>query len=83
MSKDRRRSGRRRQPEPGDQRGQKRMDPTARALLLGDLVFLAACQMLYQRGMLSEAVNTGSAVVGTVLLAAALYFQFWRKGRKL
>ncbi|MCI9556795.1 MAG: hypothetical protein HFF53_07630 [Lawsonibacter sp.] len=83
MSRDRRRVRRSAQPGPEGRRGEKRMDPTARTLLLGDLVFLAVCQMLYQRGMLSEAVNMGSTAVGAVLLAAALYFQFWRRGRRL
>lgn len=83
MSRDRRRVRRSAQPGPEGRRGEKRMDPTARTLLLGDLVFLAVCQMLYQRGLLSEAVNMGSAAVGAVLLAAALYFQFWRRGRRL
>ena len=75
----------RRQAELADRRdrARKRMDPTARVLLLGDLVLLAACQMLQQRGMLPEPWNTASAVAGGVLLAAALYFQFWHRGRRL
>ena len=41
MSRDRRRVRRSAQPGPEGRRGEKRMDPTARTLLLGDLVFLA------------------------------------------
>ena len=83
MSRDRRRVRRSAQPGPEGRRGEKRMDPTARTLLLGDLVFLAICQLLQRRGSLPEPWDTGSSIVGTVLLIAALYFQFWRRKRGL
>lgn len=64
-------------------RERRRMDPTARLLLLGDLVFLAVCQLLDQQGVLSERLSQGTAVLGIVLLLLALYFQFGRRGKGL
>lgn len=60
-------------------RNKKRMDPTARSLLLGDLVFLAVISMLDAAGILSDPVNALCTVIGAVLLVAALWFQFGRK----
>ena len=60
-------------------RARKRMHPVARNLLFGDLVFLAACQLLYTQGMLSELVSGLATLVGIVLLVLALYFQFGKK----
>ena len=60
-------------------RMQKRMDPTARNLLLGDLVFLAICQLLYNNGMISETFSTISSIIGLILLVIALWFQFGNK----
>ena len=57
-------------------RARKRMDPTARLLLLGDLVFLALFQILYSNGMLSENAYTATSLVGLAVLIAALWFQF-------
>ena len=61
-------------------RARKRMDPTARTLLLGDLVFLAAVSLLDANGMVSGPVNAISTIIGIVLLVAALWFQFRKKG---
>ena len=60
-------------------RSRSRMDPTARNLLLGDLVFLAAVGFLEQKGMISDVLDVLSALVGVVLLLLALWFQFGRK----
>ena len=60
-------------------RMQKRMDPTARNLLLGDLVFLAICQLLYSNGMISETLSALSSIIGLILLVIALWFQFGNK----
>ena len=60
-------------------RARKRMDPTARTLLLGDLVFLAAVSLLDANGMVSGPVNAISTIIGIVLLVAALWFQFRKK----
>lgn len=60
-------------------RARKRMDPTARTLLLGDLVFLAAISLLDANGMVSGPVNAISTIIGIVLLVAALWFQFRKK----
>lgn len=64
-------------------RERRRMDPTARLLLLGDLVFLAVCQLLDQQGLLSQRLSLGTVVLGIVFLLLALYFQFGRRGRRL
>ena len=60
-------------------RMQKRMDPTARNLLLGDLVFLAICQLLYSNGIISETLSAISSIIGLTLLVIALWFQFGNK----
>lgn len=63
-------------------RARKRMDPTARTLLLGDLVFLAIVSMLDQAKLLSPAVSGFCTIIGVVLLLAGLWFQFGRKARE-
>ena len=62
-------------------RARKRMDPIARNLLFGDLVFLASCQFLYSQGVLSDFFSGMATLVGVIMLVLALYFQFFR-GRK-
>ena len=57
-------------------RQKNRMNPTARAILLGDLVFLAVASMLYEQGTLSEFVSNLCTVLGIIFLCVALYFQF-------
>ena len=59
-------------------RAKKRMDPTARLLLYGDLVFLALFSLLEYRGLVSELVSVLCTVIGLVLLLIALWFQFRR-----
>ncbi len=61
-------------------RAKNRMDPTARTMLLGDVVFLAICQLLYQGGMMSEFVSGATTLIGVVILLLALWFQFGPKG---
>lgn len=63
-------------------RAKKRMDPTARALLYGDLVFLAILSILESQGLVSELVGGVCTVIGIVLLLAALWFQFGNKAGK-
>ena len=60
-------------------RARKRMDPTARTLLFGNLIFLAICQILYSQGMISDFFSGMATLLGIVLLILALYFQFGRK----
>ena len=60
-------------------RARKRMDPTARNLLLGDLVFLAICQLLYSSGALSEAITSVCSIFGLVIMVIALWFQFGKR----
>ena len=57
-------------------RARNRMDPTARTLLLGDLVFLAICQLLYSNGLMSDLVSNITTILGVILLLAALWIQF-------
>lgn len=61
-------------------RAKKRMNPAARALLLGDLVFLAVVSILdggrSGNGVLSPAVSAICTVAGVVVLIAALWLQF-------
>lgn len=60
-------------------RAQNRMDPTARSLLFGDLVFLAVCQLLYSNGMMSETVSAITTLIGFAMIVLALWFQFGKK----
>jgi len=60
-------------------RARNRLDPTARTLLFGDVVFLAICQLLYQNEMMSEFVSEVTTLIGLVILLLALWFQFGPK----
>ena len=70
------------QEELADQkdRERKRMDPTARALLLSDLVFLALISLLANNGLISDMVSGMSTMVGVIVLLAALWLLFGPKG---
>lgn len=65
------------------ERSRKRLDPTARTLLLGDLVFLALTELLYKGGVISEFASGCMTLIGIVLLVLALWFQFGPGGRRL
>lgn len=58
-----------------------RMDPTARALMWSDLIFLAASALLYKNGLLSETLSNLATIIGAILILLALWFQFGRKRR--
>ena len=55
---------------------QKKMNPTARNLLLCNLVFLVVCQMCYDRGLISETFSAFTSILGLVLIFVALWIQF-------
>ena len=76
--------GQSRGPElPGNRDGEKKLDPVARGLLLGDLVLLAFTQLLYQQGLISEQASGAATILGVVLLLWALWLQFGpKKGLK-
>lgn len=61
------------------EKSRKRMDPTARVLLYTDIVFLALFAVLDSRGLVSDLVDGLCAIVGVILLLAALWFQFGKK----
>lgn len=60
-------------------RDRKRMDPVGRTLLLGDLVFLAICQVLDNKGLLSQTMSNLTTGLSVVVLLLALYFVFGKK----
>ena len=60
-------------------RARRRMNPVARNLLLGDVVFLAACIWLEKLGFLSPELNKVTALIGAAIIPIALYFQFVKK----
>ena len=60
-------------------RYRKRMNPIARNILFGDLVFLAATAMLEESGFLPKTYSNFFAVIGALLIPVALYFQFVKK----
>lgn len=62
-------------------RARKRMDPTARTILLLDLVFLAVISLLDMNKMLSAPVSAIGTIIGAVLLILALWFQFGKKDK--
>ena len=63
-------------------RAKNRLDPTARALLYGDLVFLAIISILDHNDMLSDLAGGLCTFIGIILLLTALWFQFGRKAKK-
>ncbi len=62
-------------------RSGKRFDPTARALLLCDLVFLSITALLENNGVISSGISTVCTLIGLAALIAALWFQFGPKDR--
>ena len=60
-------------------RARRRTNPVARNLVLGDVVFLAACIWLEQMGVLSAELNNITALIGAAIIPVALYFQFVKK----
>ena len=65
---------------PTKDRARKRMDPTARTLLFGNLVFcpLPCCSS----GTGSSPLFSGACtIIGVILLILALWFQFGGKGQ--
>ena len=60
-------------------RAKKRMDPTARLLLYGDLVFLALFSFLEYKGLISDLASGLCTIIGVILLVIALWLQFGRK----
>lgn len=61
-------------------RARKRMDPTARNLLFGDLIFLAICELMVKLEVISPFLAGIATIVGILLLLLALWFQFGRGG---
>lgn len=57
-------------------RNKKRLNPTARLLLYGDLVFLAVCSLLDHYELIPKPVSGLCTILGAILLLAALWFQF-------
>lgn len=57
-------------------RNKKRMDPTARALLYGDLVFLAIASILETNELVSKPVGGLLTLIGLIILIVALWIQF-------
>ena len=55
---------------------QKKLNPTARNLLLCNLVFLAVCQICDDRGLISKEFSAISSILGLVLIFVALGIQF-------
>ena len=64
------------------ERSKQRLDPTARMLLYGDLVFLAIISLLDYRDLISDLAGGLCTIVGIILLLAALWFQFGNKVKK-
>lgn len=60
-------------------RYRKRMNPIARSILLGDLVFLAIIALLEQHQTISPTLSGLATVIGALLIPVALYFQFVKK----
>ena len=61
-------------------RAKKRMDPTARLLLYGDLVFLALSLLLESADLISKQAGGLCTVLGVILLLLALWLLFGPKG---
>ena len=62
----------------------KRLKPISRNLLCIDLVMLAASEWMVRENMLSDATANMIAILGVVMMLAALYLQFGApKGKRL
>lgn len=57
-------------------RAKNRMDSTARALLYGDLVFLAVISLLDANRLVSDFISGLCTILGVIILILALWFQF-------
>ena len=60
-------------------RTKNRMDPAARALLYGDLVFLAIASLLYLNHLISDLASGICTIIGLILLLLSLRLQFGKK----
>ena len=60
-------------------RAKNRMDPAARALLYGDLVFLAIASLLYLSHLISDLASGICTIIGLILLLLSLRLQFGKK----
>ena len=60
----------------------KRLNPTARNLLLGDLVLLAVVGLLLNNRLISDLTANLLSLLGIVLMIVALWFQFGKKNRE-
>ena len=60
-------------------RSKNRWDPAGRALLWGDLVFLAAASLLEVNGLISAQAGAACTASAVVLLLIALWLLFGRK----
>ena len=58
------------------QQAGKRFKPAARNLLLLNLVFLAATQLLYNSQLISETISNICTLLGVIFLFVALWIQF-------
>ena len=63
-------------------RAKNRWNPAGRALLWGDLVFLAAASLLEMNGLITGQAAGACTIIGVILLLAALWLLFGnRKGK--
>lgn len=63
-------------------RAKNRWNPAGRALLWGDLVFLAASSLLEMNGLIAGQAAGACTVIGVILLLIALWLLFGnRKGK--
>lgn len=63
------------------EQNQKKLDPTARNLLLTDLVILALAGLGDRLSLLSPVVSTGITILGFILILVAMWYQFGGGGR--
>ena len=61
-------------------RAKNRWNPAGRALLWGDLVFLAAASLLEMNGLIGDQAAGLCTIAGVILLLIALWLQFGPKG---
>ena len=61
-------------------RNRKRLKPTARVLLFGNLIFLCASQILEKKEMISDFVSGLASITGILVLVLVLWIQFHGKG---
>ncbi len=68
--------------EMEQERSSHRMNPVARNILLGDMVFLGICVLLDEKGIVTPVASLILTVIALGLIVVAMFIQFGGGGKK-